>query len=101
MIITPIRTPKLLSGQESLLQFLGEYIGTLDNGSIVAVTSKIVSLCESSIVPVGSIDKEELIRQQSDYFLPSDKHKYGYHFSVVDSTLISSAGIDESNGNGN
>jgi F420-0:gamma-glutamyl ligase len=45
-------------------------------------------------------DKEQLIIKESDYYLPANLSKYGYHFSIVNDTLISVAGIDESNGEG-
>jgi F420-0:gamma-glutamyl ligase len=101
MIVTPLRTGLILPNQKTLAQLLDEYVKDLSEGSVLAITSKIVSLCEGRVVPVGTIDKNQLIKQESDYFLPSENHRYGYHFSVVNNTLISSAGIDESNGHGN
>lgn len=72
----------------------------LTEGDIVAVTSKIISICEGSIIPMDDADKEQLIVAESDYYLPASLSKYGYHFSIVNNTLISVAGIDESNGEG-
>jgi F420-0:gamma-glutamyl ligase len=52
-------------------------------------------------LPVGSIDKQQLVKQESDYFLDLSLSKYNLSFSVVRGSLIPMAGIDESNGNGN
>lgn len=69
--------------------------------SVLAITSKVVSLCENRVIPLDSIDKEKLIKQEATYYLPDALSKYGYHFTITNDTLISSAGIDESNGDDN
>jgi F420-0:gamma-glutamyl ligase len=101
MIISPVKTLRITSSAQTLHQVLDNSISLLKEGSVVAITSKIVSICEGNVVPVGQADKEELIIKEATYYLPAEGHKYGYHFSIVDHTLISSSGIDESNGNGN
>lgn len=79
---------------------LDESLTELEDASILAVTSKIVSICEGNVVPFGTVSKDELIKRESAYWLPAEQSKYGHHFSITRSTLISSAGIDESNGEG-
>jgi len=101
MIVTPIRTKVIRSGSIALRALLDECLDSLDEGSILAITSKIVSLCEGNTVPIGSIEKAELIEQQSSYYLPNHFSKYGYRFTITKGTLIATAGIDESNGGGN
>ena len=100
MTVTPVKTQKITPGSINLIDLLDKFLPAVQDGSVLAITSKIVSLCEGSVVPVQGSDKEELIKQESEYYLPADQHKYGYHFSVIGHTLISSAGIDESNGDG-
>lgn len=100
MKVVPYKTEKVVLGGRSLLEILDDCLPPLEEGSIVVVTSKIVSICEGSVVPKGSIDKEELVLQQADLVLPAQFSKYGHHFTVIDNTLISMAGIDESNGEG-
>ncbi len=101
MIVTPVKTHKILPGAETLSEILDKYLPELKDGSVLAITSKIVSLCEGSFEPVSGTDKDDLIIKEANYYLPAKEHKYGYHFSVIDGTLISSSGIDESNGSGN
>jgi putative folate metabolism gamma-glutamate ligase len=85
-------------GGDGLLTVLDKNLSELVEGSIVVITSKIVSICEGRVVPFDQADREELIIQESDSYLPKTLSRYGHHFSIVNHTLISSAGIDESNG---
>ncbi len=101
MIITPVKTRRIRPGQYSLEQFLDESIKKLADGSVVAITSKVVAICEGRVVPIGSVDKQKLVEQESDYFIPAELSKYEFSFTLLHNTLIPAAGIDESNGDGN
>ena len=101
MIIQSIKTNKITAGATDLLSLLDEAIVGLKEGSVLAITSKVVSLCENAVVPIGDIDKAELIIQESDLYLPATLSKYGHHFTITNHTLIPVAGIDESNGEQN
>ena len=100
MNITPIHTRAVTANALSLSNLLDESIDSLSEGSIVVVTSKIVSLCENAVVPMDGSNREDLIVAESDLYLPSTLSHYGHHFSIKYNTLIASAGIDESNGDG-
>lgn len=69
------------------------------DGCILAVTSKVVSLCENQIVPKASVTKAELIRRQADVDL--GEIGYGSRLTVKENLLLASAGIDESNSESN
>jgi putative folate metabolism gamma-glutamate ligase len=101
MIVKSIRTNKIKPGSIDLFTFLDNSIKELENGCIVAITSKIISLCENNVVPFNQLDKNKLIVQESNLYLPFDLSKYGHNFTVTENILIPVAGIDESNGNGN
>jgi F420-0:gamma-glutamyl ligase len=88
------------AGAMTIFELLDESISELKNGMIVAITSKVVSLCESQVVPVGSVDKEELIVEESEYYLPGQTSRFG-HRTIAHHTLVSGAGIDESNAKDN
>lgn len=69
--------------------------------SVLAVTSKVVSLCEGRVVPKGAVpDKYALVRQEADAYLPPDANPWNVHLTIKNHTLIASAGIDESNAGG-
>jgi len=87
---------------ESLIDILDAYVPPLKEGTILGVTSKIVSLCQGRVVGQEEIvDKDTLIQQESDAYLSENKkNPYGIYLTITNDILIPSAGIDESNGNG-
>lgn len=100
MIVQSVKTSKITSGSIDLLTLLDESLPQLQDRSVVAISSKIVSLCEGSTVPLEAAEKHDLLVQQSDLYLPASISKYGYYFTITNNTLIPTAGIDESNGGG-
>ncbi|OGK17885.1 hypothetical protein A2866_00515 [Candidatus Roizmanbacteria bacterium RIFCSPHIGHO2_01_FULL_39_8] len=100
MKITPIKTHKIAPYKESIFGVLDKYIRVLHDDSIIVVTSKIVSVCEGSIIKTTDIDKEELIEKEADLYLPPVETKYNYHLTIKNNLMVFAAGIDESNGNG-
>jgi coenzyme F420-0:L-glutamate ligase len=120
MKIASIKTHKITSEDSDLFKILDQYITELKGDSIVAVTSKIISICEGSILkfshpgldPGSSQDsldsnvrwndktKDKLIEEQSQFYLPRESNKYSVSFTITNNILSASAGIDESNGNG-
>ena len=101
MKVTSLKTSKIRAGNISLLALIDQSLPTLEEKSILAITSKIVSLCENSVVPIDAIDKQALVISESDFFLPETIEKYGFSFTIANHTLIPMAGIDQSNGDGN
>ncbi|MBI2593986.1 coenzyme F420-0:L-glutamate ligase [Candidatus Daviesbacteria bacterium] len=101
MIVNAIKTHKITSDDKDILVVLDKYIEKLEENSIVAITSKIVSVCEGSTIKIeDTVDKEKLIRENSQFFLPRSSNKYNINFTITNNILAASAGIDESNGNG-
>ncbi len=97
MQVKAIKTDKITPGSQSLHQVLDQAFPQLEDGSIVAITSKIVAICEGSVVPKEDVDKEALIISESDLYMPKHVSAFGFNFTIRDDTLIASAGIDESN----
>lgn len=100
MKITSIKTHKILPEKESIFDVLDRYVKTMPEKSVLAVTSKIVAICEGNVRKVGDVDKDTLIQSQSDVFLPKSQSKYKVLFTIKNNVLIASAGVDESNGGG-
>ncbi len=70
----------------------------LPEDSIVAITSKVISLSENRRVSCTGTDKRELIYREADQILgPLD---YGSYLTITRGVLFASAGIDESNAEG-
>lgn len=101
MIIQTIKTRVVHSGELSLKQLIDESIVDLQENCVVVITSKVVSLCEGRTLPINNCDKDNLIKSQSDYYLPKEISSYGFTFTITNDLLIPTAGIDESNGDGN
>ncbi len=99
MKISPIKTRKITLN-ESLEPILDQYIKTLKSGDIISITSKIVSVSQGRVVAKTSIPKYDLITQEADSILQTDNNPYDLYLTIKDNILISSAGIDESNGDG-
>lgn len=96
MLITPIRT-RLCKEGDDLAAFVVEHIRQLPEKSVLVVTSKIVSLAEGRAVAIsGKDDREEWVKKEADL---SIKTKYTW-MTLRDGMAMSSAGVDESNGNG-
>ncbi|MDB5181359.1 MAG: putative F420-0--gamma-glutamyl ligase, partial [Candidatus Saccharibacteria bacterium] len=71
----------------------------LEEGTVVAIAAKIVSLCEGRAIPMDAVDKDELIAQESSWYLPRTSSRYNVSFTITRNMLIPTAGIDESNAN--
>jgi dihydrofolate synthase / folylpolyglutamate synthase len=100
MIITPLRTPKVRPNQTTLTQLLDDNLASLEEGSIVAITSKVISLCEGRVIAIDQADKYELMRGESEYYYRAESSRYRHHFTIARGTILGAAGIDESNGGG-
>lgn len=103
MIITPIKTDRIRANDMALIELLDRSIESMSENSVLAITSKIVSLCEGRVVPITDDEtlKGKLVSQEASYYLPPEEHKYGISFTITNDTLIPTSGIDESNGDGN
>ena len=100
MIVDPVHTRRVSAGELSLHELLDESIAGLEPDSVVAITSKVVALCEGRVVAPEAIEKMDLVRRESQRYLPPSSSRYHVALTIKGNTLIPSAGIDESNGGG-
>ncbi len=100
MRVTPVKTDKITPGSHIIFNVLDNSLSQLKHGSIVAITSKIVAICEGRTVPKEKSDLETLIKDESELYLTHQVSRIG-HRTIVQGTLVSGAGIDESNAAGN
>ena len=100
MIVTAIKTEKVLPKSIDLFQFLDKYLKSLNEGSILAIASKVVALSEGRAIPVDKGNKDELIMQEADLYLPKEENSYNLFLTITKNILAVSGGIDESNTNG-
>lgn len=100
MKITPIKTHKITTKDKDLLKILDTYLPKkLLQGSVVAVTSKIVAICEGQTASLSE-NKNNLIKKESELYLSPQENRYGVSLTIAKNILSANAGIDESNANG-
>lgn len=93
MRVNAIKT-RIFEEGDNLLDFVLQYKGKIREGSVLVVTSKIVSLAERRTEEFKHLrTKDELIKRESDLAIPT---KYVW-LTVKDGMVMSGAGIDESN----
>lgn len=95
---THIVTPK-----ESLSKIVTQHIPYISEKSILVITSKILSVSQNRILSKKAVNnKFALIQQEADLYLEGDYiEKYGVCLTIKNDILIPTAGIDESNSDGN
>ncbi len=109
MQVTAIKTHKITEKDTDILKVLDTYVfddsghARMTEGSVLAVTSKIVSICEGRMVkidPHNPDQKDQLIAEESEIYLPREENSYHVSLAISHDMLSASAGIDESNANG-
>jgi putative folate metabolism gamma-glutamate ligase len=108
MNVRAFKTHAITPADHDLLAILDAYVPAVEEGTVLAITSKIVAICQGRVVKLEeTLDaatraerKAALIRQEADRFLPASESKYRVWLTIKDGRLIPSAGIDESNGDG-
>lgn len=97
MKVTPIRTPIFNEG-EDLVAFITKHIPKLKDGSVLAVTSKIVALSESrTVIAKSKREREAVIKAESEWATEAFPN---WWLTVRDGMFTINAGIDKSNANG-
>lgn len=91
MKVRAIRT-SVFSERQDLIEFIRRHVPRLKNGSVLAVTSKIVALAEGRVADAN--DKEKLIKRESEWAMQTHKE---WWWTEKDGALLVNAGIDDSN----
>lgn len=100
MIVKALKTRKFLPPKDNLWDLLAVVKGLKEN-SVVATTSKVVSIGEGRCVPFKDISKDEIAIAESDKYLPRESSPNGWILHTIkNNLLVASAGVDESNGDG-
>ncbi len=100
MQITPIKTHKITSRDNDILEIIDKYVSSLAENSILVVTSKIVAVCEGNIVPSENVNKDDLVIKQADMYLPKEGNTFNLFVTIKNNILAVNAGVDESNADG-
>ncbi|MBI2599406.1 coenzyme F420-0:L-glutamate ligase [Candidatus Daviesbacteria bacterium] len=99
MKVAAIKTRKFLPPKDNLWELLSTNIKILNENSIVAVTSKVVSIGEGRCMPFSKMTKDELAIKEADKYIPRNVSPGGWILHTIkNNMLIASSGVDESNG---
>lgn len=100
MIVKPIKTRIFLPPKDDLFFLIKESIFDLKEKSIIIFTSKIISIWQGRCIKMDLVkNKDTLIKKEAKLYFEREK-KNSPMLTVKNNTLIPTAGIDESNGNG-
>jgi putative folate metabolism gamma-glutamate ligase len=97
MNVTPVKTAIVKPGSIEIEELLAQSLPDVPDGSVLAVTSKVAALCEGRTVPFNEGDKDRIIRDEADFYLPKEENRFDIYLTIKNSLLIPSAGVDESN----
>jgi F420-0:gamma-glutamyl ligase len=100
MKVTPLKTEIIRANSMSMEDILSRSFCCVPENSIIAISSKIISLCEGRVVKPGNCIRDEIIEAEADLFLPKGDNKYNVYLTVKNHILIPNAGVDESNSDG-
>lgn len=100
MQLLPIPTRRITTEDHDLFSIFDAYLPIFREGDILAVSSKIIAICEGRTTPLEGTDKAALIRDESTWFLPRTISRYNVYLTIKANTLMPYAGIDESNSDG-
>lgn len=101
MQFIPVKTRKFLPPKDNILAELDKRLPKLKEGDVLLFASKILAIHQGRCLQVSACRKSNLVNKEADYSLPA--YMIGEAeiiLTIKDHTLIPSAGIDESNGNG-
>lgn len=101
MHLKAYRTP-IIQPRDVLTDRIIQNIPLIPEKSVLAITSKILSLSQNRIIPINEVpDKMRLIQEEADHYLEGDySEKYGICLTIKNGILIPTAGIDTSNADG-
>ena len=98
-----VRTRKFLAPKDNFYELLEAHLPPLKNGDVLLITSKVLAIHQGRCVlidPKNKNQKDILAKQEAGRYITRDKVPHRHMLTIKDYTLIASAGIDKSNGNG-
>ncbi|HOZ03117.1 MAG TPA: coenzyme F420-0:L-glutamate ligase [Candidatus Woesebacteria bacterium] len=99
MTITPIKS-RYVQPNDNLQDVILSAVSEIPERSVLAVTSKIVALCEGRVVLKKSgqrQEKHQLVAQEAEQYIDPVVSKYDLMLTIKYGVLSVNAGVDESN----
>ena len=83
--------------QDDLFVLFEESLTDLHEKDVVLISSKVVAIHQGRCVPIGSVNKADLVAEEAEYTIFTDYRDYP--LTIKHHTFLGAAGIDESNSN--
>ena len=100
MNITEIKTRKILPPKDDLTDLLS-FVPRLSENMVIAISSKVISICEGSTKSTKIISHEALVDRLADLKLePVTRSRNDMILTQIGNILVESSGVDVSNANG-
>ncbi len=101
MKVNPIKTEKIVPGKHTdILSVIDNYLHYVPEKSVVAITSKIVSICEGRFLDMDGADKDEIIIGEAEMYVPRSDNSHNMLLTIIGGAMNFSSGVDESNSDG-
>ncbi|HHY64743.1 MAG TPA: putative folate metabolism gamma-glutamate ligase [Clostridiaceae bacterium] len=100
MKVTAIRTRLIRPFECQIEDIIAESVDRMNERSVLAISSKVISLCEGNVLPADSTSKDRLVEAEADSYIPREESRYGVYITIKNGFIAPSAGIDESNSGG-
>ena len=98
MQFIPIQTRVMVPPKDDLFAVLDESLGDVREGDVVVVSSKVVAIDEGRCVPVADFDKAAHVAREADVVI--ERSYWHAPLTITNHVFVSSAGVDQSNGDG-
>ncbi|MEX0934786.1 MAG: coenzyme F420-0:L-glutamate ligase [Candidatus Paceibacterota bacterium] len=96
MQLIPVKTKRFEPPQDDLISEIDTVLEErIQDGDVLVVTSKVVSIHEGRCTPVEGVEKEELVRDEADLYINEVDSRWP--IVLKDNAFLVGAGIDESN----
>jgi dihydrofolate synthase / folylpolyglutamate synthase len=100
MNVQKIKSRKIKPPKDNIEDLLAQ-IPKLKDGSVVTISSKVVSICEGNTVPIENISHEDLVNKLADLKIePIARGPNDMILTQIGDLLVESSGVDVSNSNG-
>jgi len=93
----PVKTRIMQPPQDDLFSVLDEYLTDVQEGDVIAISSKIVAIDEGSCLLTEGTDKTKLVVEEADLIIP--RSYWPSPLTIIKGAFIGTSGIDESNAN--
>lgn len=95
-----VKTRPFLPPQDDIYGLMEKYLPKLSDKDILVVTSKALSIHQGRCIKINAAaDKKKLVINEAEKYIPGKRGEKSI-FTIKNSTIVTAAGIDESNGNG-